>query len=330
LLSILDEVIALMSEKRKVIIISDKKEGFELEREEFSKEGAELIIRSCKNEAELLAAVKDAYVIIITDVKINKRVIDSLSQCKLVIRYGVGVDNIDIREASEKGIYVCNAPTYGTYDVAEHAVVLLLCCSRKVRLWDGTLRKGRWKPANLGPDERLKDKTIGLVGFGRIAQCVCERVVAFGLKPIVFDPYVADDVVAKYGVTRVNFDDLLAASSYITIHSPLTEETRHLFNMNAFRKMKNTAIIINTSRGGLINEPDLVRALQTGEIAGAGLDVFENEPLPMDSELLKLENVVLTPHIAWYTKEAIRDRHREVTNDVVRVLRSLKPVNLVN
>jgi D-3-phosphoglycerate dehydrogenase len=320
-----------MSQKRKVVIISDKEEGYEVEREELAKEGAELIIRSCKNGADLLAVGKDAYVIIMFNrVKMDRSVIENLSQCKLLIRYGVGVDNIDIKKAAERGIYVCNAPGYGTYDVAEHAITLLLCCTRKIMLWDGTIRNGIWKPTDLGPVERLKDKTIGLMGFGRIARCVCERVVAFGLKPLVCDPYVADDVVTKYGAIRADFDDLLAASSYITIHSPLTEETRHLFNMKAFRKMKNTAIIVNTSRGGLINQSDLLKALQTGEIAGAGLDVFEDEPLPKDSELLKLENVVVTPHIAWYTKEAVRDLHREVTDEVVRVLRGLKPVNLVN
>lgn len=315
---------------KKIIMLDRLGNNFSLEAGEFEKAGAEFIVTYFKNEDELTDIVKYADVVMFNDADINEKVINKMEFCKMIIRYGIGYDNVDLHAAAEKGIYVCNAPSYGTFDVAEHAMALLLAVCKKIPLSDTCARTGQWDAGRIGKVRRLKDKTIGFVGFGRIARCVCERTNAFKMKPVVFDPYVDFDIIEEMGAEKVSFDELLTRSDYITLHSPLTYDTKHMMGMPEFKKMKKDAVLINTSRGGLVNESELVYALLTKEIAGAALDVFEEEPVNPASQLLKMENVVLTPHVAWNSYEGVADLHREVTENVLRFLKGEKPLNIVN
>lgn len=316
--------------KKKVVIIDNREEGFEMEKKTFAREDAELVICECKDENELIEKARNAYIIIFTSSKISEKVIKQLTNCKMLIRYGVGLDNVDIKAASEKGIYVCNTPNYGTYAVAEHAFSLLMCVNRKLTLLDRNVRNHIWKMENIPPVYSLRDKILGIVGFGSIGRYVCKMAVAFDMKVLIYDPFVDAKTAEKHMAQIAVFNDLVKRSDHITLHAPLTEETRHLFNKNVFQNMKNTSTIINTSRGDLINQNDLKEALKYGRIAGAGLDVFETEPVDPHDELLTMENVVLTPHAAWYTEESIVNLHQEVIDDVLRVLRGNTPQNIVN
>ncbi len=316
--------------KKKVVIVDHREEGFEMEKKAFAEEDAELFICLCDSEDELIETVKDAYVIIFTYSKISEKVIKHLTNCKLLIRYGIGLDNVDIKAASEKGIYVCNTPNYGTFAVAEHAFSLLMCVNRKLTLLDRNVRNHIWEMGNIPPVYSLRNKTLGIVGFGSIGRYVCKMAVAFDMKVIIYDPFVDARTAKEYMAQIVTFDELVKSSDHITLHAPLTEETKHLFNKNIFQNMKDSAIIINTSRGGLINQNDLKEVLKSGRIAGAGLDVFENEPVDPHDELLIMDNVVLTPHLAWYTEDSVVNLHQEVIDDVRRVLRGYTPQNAVN
>ena len=316
--------------RKKVVIVDYREEGFELEKKAFLSEDTEVFICITRNEDELIEFIRDAYVVIFTFSIISKNVINQLTNCKMLIRYGVGLDNVDIRAASEKGIYVCNTPNYGTYAVAEHAFALLVSVNRKLLLFDQQVRNHIWNMESISPVYSLSNKRLGIVGFGNTGRYISKMAAAFNMEVVVYDPFISEETAKEYEVKTSDFEELIHDSDHISIHAPLTEETRHLFNNNVFQKMKKTSIIINTSRGGLINQNDLIKALKTESIAGAALDVFENEPLDQHSELLALNNVVLTPHVAWYTEESIVNLHQEVIDDVLRVLRGNIPKNVVN
>lgn len=315
---------------RKVVIVDSREEGFELEKKTFASEDARLEILNCKDESELIEAVREAYIVIFTSSKFTAEVIRNIADCRMLIRFGIGLDNVDLKAASEKGIYVCNAPSYGTFAVAEHAFALLISLVRKLKFLDHNVRKGIWDLDQVVPVHSLRSKTLGIVGFGSIGRHLSKMAQAFEMNVLISDPYVEDMVENEYKVTMATLDNLVIKSDHISLHAPLNHETRHLFSKEVFKKMKPSATIINTGRGGLINQEDLISALQSGDIAGAGLDVFESEPLASDNELLKMSNVILSPHAAWYTEESIVNLHNEVIDNVVEVLRGNKPRNCVN
>jgi D-3-phosphoglycerate dehydrogenase / 2-oxoglutarate reductase len=314
----------------KVVIVDHREEGFELEKKVLASEDVELVICQCGNENDLINSVRDAFIIIFTSSKFTTDVINRLTNCRMLIRYGIGLDNVDIKTASEKGIYVCNTPYYGTFAVAEHTFAMLLGLNRKLILLDRNVRENTWGIDTIVPVYSLRHKTLGIVGFGNIGRYVSRMAKSFDINVTVSDPYINEETLRNSDVTSVDFDELIRCSDHISVHAPLNTETRHMFNKKVFKKMKNTATIINTGRGGLINQEDLIFALQSGQIAGAGLDVFEDEPLSVDSELLKLYNVILSPHAAWYTEESIKDLHREVVEEVLKVLHGEVPLNIVN
>lgn len=316
--------------RRKVVIVDHREEGFEMEKNAFLSEGAEVSICEIRNEEELIESVRDAYVVIFTFSKISRNVIDQLTNCKMLIRYGVGLDNVDIKAASEKGIYVCNTPNYGTYAVAEHAFALLMSMNRRILFLDQQVRNHIWDMEGIPPVYSLSNKGLGIVGFGNTGRYLAKMAAAFNMKVVVYDPFISQEIANEHKVRTSGFDELIRNSDHISIHAPLTDETRYLFNKDVFQEMKKTSIIVNTSRGGLINQNDLLWALKNERIAGAALDVFENEPLDPQSELLTLHNVVLTPHVAWYTEESIVNLHQEVIDDVLRVLQGNIPQNVVN
>ena len=301
-----------------------------MEKKAFAAENVDLFISSCKNEEELIETVKDAHIIIFTFSKITANVINRLTNCKMVIRYGVGLDNVDIKAATGKSIYVCNTPNYGTFAVAEHAFALLISVNRRIQLLDHNVRNNIWDIQSIPPVYSLQHKTLGITGFGNIGRYVCKMALGFEMKVIVYDPYTDQETTGRLSAEKVSFDDLIKNSDHITLHAPLTEETRHIFSKDVFGKMKNTSTLINTSRGGLVNQNDLIMALKSAQIAGAGMDVFENEPLDPHNELLTMKNVVLTPHVAWYTEDSIVNLHQEVIDEVIRVLNGNTPKNAVN
>ena len=301
------------------------------ETELFSKiPDVEFTITNADNEASLIAALADANIILFTAAKLTANVIKTLDNCRLIIRYGIGYDNVDTAAAKEKGIFVCNAPNYGVVDVAEHALMLMMATAKRTVRMHDMVRENRWSLDGIGAGQRLAGKTVGFVGFGKIARALCERTNALGMKPLVYDPYVSSEALKAFGATGVTLDDLLKSADIVTLHLPLMESTKHMFNMELFKKMKRSAVLINTSRGAIVKEADLIDALEAGYLAGVGLDVFENESGGLDPRFLSLSNAVLTPHVAWNTGEATLAIHQEVTENVLRFIRGERPESIVN
>ncbi|MEM0457146.1 MAG: C-terminal binding protein [Nitrososphaerota archaeon] len=285
-------------------------------------------------EDDLLAEVKDVDVMLVVYAKITKRIIESAPRLKGIVRYGIGLDNVDIRAATEMGVYVANVPDYCIGTVAEHTFALLLALARKIILADRIIKSASWKVWTQQPIELmgtdLEGKVLGLIGIGNIGSAVAIRAKAFGMKVIAYDPYIEKDRASSLGVELVDLDTLLKNSDFVSIHAPLTPETRGMIGEQELKKMKKTAYLINTSRGPIVKEDALYKALRDGWIAGAALDVYENEPPNTNNPLFKLDNVVLTPHIAWYTEEALKRLKRSVAEDTIRILNGMPPKNLVN
>ena len=240
----------------------------------------------------------------------------------------MGVDNVDVQAATERGVMVINAPESTSITVAEHTMGLILALSRKIAIADSSVKQGKWEKSKFMGVE-LNGKTLGVIGMGRIGSQVVTRSKAFGMDTLVYDPYITEKSASELGVTVVDLETLIKTSDVMTIHVPLTPETKHLIAKEQFAIMKENAFIVNCARGGIINEDDLYHALSTGKIRGAGLDVFENEP-PKDSLLLELDNVVLTPHIAASTSEAQRDAAIIVANEIKKVFNGQSPKNVIN
>jgi D-3-phosphoglycerate dehydrogenase / 2-oxoglutarate reductase len=234
--------------------------------------------------------------------------------------------NIDLVAARERNIIVTYVPDYCMAEVSDHAIGLLLALARKIPFANGIVQSGRWEMAAVAPIHRLKGQTLGLVGFGAIPRALVPKANAFGLRVLVSDPFVGPDVVASFGAKGVSFDELLGSSDFVSIHAPLTPQTRGLFNTATFNKMKTGAQIINTARGPIIDEKALIEALDSGRLAGAALDVLETEPPPKDSLLIGRPNVVLTPHTAFHSVEALAELQIKCATDIARVLSGQPPV----
>ncbi len=263
-----------------------------------------LVSAQCKTEEDVIEACRDADALINQYAPIGRKVIEALEKCKVITRYGVGVNTIDLDAATEKGICVANVPDYCMDEVADHALALLLSWTRKITLANHHVKNGKWDFKVTQPIYRLRGRTIGLVGFGKIPQMLAEKVKPLGLKVLAYDPYFPKHLAEEKGVALVELDELCAQSDFISVHAPLMEATRGMIGEQQFARMKKDAIIINTSRGPVIHEKALVDALTKGQIAGAALDVVEEEPIPKDHPLLSMDNVILTPHAAWYSEEA--------------------------
>ncbi|MDP6258972.1 MAG: C-terminal binding protein [Rhodospirillales bacterium] len=275
--------------------------------------------------SSILAVAAYADALFVTYSQINAEVIAGLNNCKVIGRFGIGVDNIDLVAAGEKGITVCYAPVYCLDEVSDHAMALLLACARKIPFANKRASEGRWEMPAVVPIGRFRGKTIGLIGLGNIPQKIVGKAQAFGINVIASDPYCPEDVFSRLNVEKVELDDLLGRSDYVSVHAPLTPETENMFNMDAFKKMKNTAYLINTARGPLVEINDLAAALDAGEIAGAGLDVLPEEPPAADNPLLGRDDVVLTPHTGFYSEDALLDLQTTVATDVASVLAGEEP-----
>jgi D-3-phosphoglycerate dehydrogenase len=290
------------------------------------KEVAEVIVRTDITPEELVKDIKDFDAIIVRSrTKVTKEVIEVASNLKIIARAGVGVDNVDVQAATERGIMVVNAPESTSITVAEHTIGLILSLSRKISIADSSVKDGKWEKSQFMGME-LNNKTMGIVGMGRIGSQVVIRAKAFGMDIVVYDPYITPEEASE---EVVDLETLLKNSDVITIHVPLTPETKHLISMPEFDLMKKNTLIVNCARGGIINEDDLYEALSEGKISGAALDVFENEP-PVGSSLFELDNVVLTPHIAASTSEAQRDAAIIVAKEIKKVFKGESPRNVIN
>ena len=316
---------------RKVVVLSKYTSGYEYEIDQLARfKDVEFVISHAVEEDDVIDAVRDAEVILFTATKINERVINSLERCKLIIRYGIGYDNVDLEAAAKRGIYVCNAPKYGIIDVAEHALSLIFATAKMTVKMHDRVSNGLWSSGGMGPFLRLAGKTVGFVGFGNIGQALCKRVRGLDMNAIAYDPYVKAETFEALGAQRAELDEVLEKADFLSVHLPLNDSTRHMIGKDVFAKMKNTAILINTARGPIVNEAELIEALENGVIGGAGLDVFENEIEPIDQRLINARNVVLTPHVAWNTDIAVTAIHEEVGDNIVRYFNGERPESVVN
>jgi D-3-phosphoglycerate dehydrogenase len=292
--------------------------------------GAELAPHHARTEADLIAACRGADAVLCQYALMTRAVIASLDRCRVIVRYGVGVDTIDIPAATEHGIWVCNVPDYGVDEVSDHAMTLLLAAARKLVPMANAVQGGEWDVTLYKPIGRLRGRTLGLIGLGRIGSAVARKAQGFGLNVIAHDPYRPGEYFAERNVASVELDDLLARADFVSIHAPLTEETRHVIDQRALVAMKPSSYLINTARGGLVDGAALASALREGQIAGAGIDVLEREPIPADDPLLGLPNCIVTPHAAWYSEEAFRDLKTKAAEEAARVVQGERPRCPVN
>ena len=290
---------------------------------------ADVVTNFTISKEELIDIIKDFDAIIVRSrTKVTREVIEASNKLKIIARAGVGVDNVDVQAATERGVMVINAPESTSITVAEHTMGLILALSRKIAIADSSVKNGKWEKSKFMGIE-LNGKILGVIGMGRIGSQVVTRSKAFGMETIVYDPYITEKTASELGVTVVDFETLIKKSDVMTIHVPLTSETKYLIGKEQLEMMKENAFLVNCARGGIIKEDDLYEALSTGKIRGAGLDVFENEP-PENSPLLELDNVVLTPHIAASTSEAQRDAAIIVANEIKKVFKGQSPKNVIN
>ena len=288
--------------------------------------GADLHMSKSSAADDILAVAHDADALIVCYAKIPGDLIRALTRCKVIGRTGLGVDNIDLPAARDCKITVTYVPDYCMAEVSDHAMALLLSLARKVVVANATVQAGRWAIAAVVPIHRLAGQVLGLVGFGNIPRTLAPKAKAFGLRVLAYDPFAAADAFASAGVESVGFDALLAASDFVSLHAPLTPQTRGLFDTSAFAKMKPGALLINTARGPLVDQGALIEALDSGRLGGAALDVVETEPLPKDSPLLGRANLILTPHTAFYSVEALEELQTKAATDVASVLSGKPPV----
>jgi D-3-phosphoglycerate dehydrogenase len=253
-----------------------------------------------------------------------------LARCRIIAHYGTGLDRLDVAAATRRGIWVTNGPRYAVDEVSSHAIALLLAAARKIVAADRAVRAGRWHIKPIVPLHRIAGATLGLLGLGNIARATARKGAALGLRVIAHDPYADPAVFAAEAVERVTFEDCLARADFLSIHLPLTDETRAIVDRTALARMKPGAILVNTSRGGVIDEAALIEALRTGRLAAAGLDVFAHEPLATDHPLLALPNVTVSGHIAFYSEEAIQQMQRDAAEQVAAALGGTVPEFLVN
>lgn len=320
-----------MAGKQYTVVHTDASPGQVVREElkELDKLNAEVILTDCKTEDEVIEACRDADGIMSLYSPLTRRVIESLQNCKVIARYGIGVDNIDIEAATDHGIVIANVPDYCFEEVSNHAVALLLACARKLVCLSNSVRQGSWedKPAPMMP---IYGQTLGLVGCGNTGRATAKKAHCFGLRLLGYDPYLDESIAKEYGLILVSLSELLQESDFVSIHVPLSKETRHLIGEKEFKQMKPTAYFINTARGPVVDEAALIKALREGWIAGAGLDVFEKEPINPDNALLKMDNVVLTPHCAYYSDASAALLRTRVGQAVVDVLSGRWPRSLVN
>ncbi|GAB7191646.1 C-terminal binding protein [Kineococcus sp. NUM-3379] len=303
------------------IVITDlDHESLAVERELAAADGVELVHAACRTEADVVEAAADADGVLVQYAPVTAAVLDALPRLRVVSRYGVGVDTVDVPAAGARGVAVCNVPDYGTEDVSDHALALALDLARGTTRLDRAVRAGARTIEPARPLHRVATRTFGVLGLGRIGAATARKARGAGFGVLGSDPLHTPGTVTADGVDVVALEELLARSDVLSLHVPLTPGTHHLVDAAFLARLRPGALLVNTCRGGVVDTAALVAALRAGHLAGAGLDVFETEPLPPDSELLGLDGVVLTPHAAWYSEESEAELKRRTAANALDVL----------
>lgn len=312
-----------------VVVLDEGYGGTEIEESVLAGFGARVVERPCHGRAaDVRHAVNGADAVLVRESPVDAEAIAAMPACRAIVRYGVGIDNIDRAFAASRGIYVANVPDYGVEEVSDHALALLFSVARRVVSRDRAVRQGAWNIARAEPMHRLAGGTLGLIGYGRIGHAFHRKARALGYaRTLVHDPFLAHP---PDGVELCELDRIVAEADVISLHAPLTEASRHVINAERLARMKRTAILVNTSRGGLVDTAALHEALSTGRIFGAGLDVFEQEPPGAGHPLFALENVVVSDHTGWYSEESVGDLRRKAAEEIARVFAGESPRNWVN
>ena len=316
--------------KYKVVVTDYNFSDLEKEKNILKKVDAQLIPAQCKTEKEVIKIAVGADALLNTYAPITAKVIASLTKCKVIGRYGIGIDTIDVDAATQKGIIVVNVPSYCEDEVSNHALTLILSCVRKINYYNFQIKKGIWDWKIGKPIFNLSEHTLGLIGFGKIARRLAKKAKFLGFKVVAFDPFLSQSEFKKEKVEQIEFNKLLETSDVISLHTPLNKSTKYLLGKKEFDQMKPSAFIINTARGGLIDEGALYKALTAKKISGAALDVLENESSNIHNPLFQLDNLILTPHVAFYSETSLVKLRTKLTLDIARVLKGEIPQGLVN
>ncbi|MFF0814620.1 C-terminal binding protein [Rhodococcus sp. NPDC003318] len=290
----------------------------------------ELVAGPFPTREALAEACRDADAILNQYTQLDAQFIAGLQRCRVISRYGIGTNTIDLDAATAAGIMVANVPDGSIEDVSDHAAAMILALSRGLGSYDRALRNGVWDYAAAKPLHRLRGGTLGLVGFGNIPQRLARKMAVFGMETVAFDPYVSADEASSRGARPVGLDELLTISDVVSVHVPLTASTRGSIGRDQLALMKRTAILINTARGGVVDDDALAEALRAGRIRGAGLDVFTSEPISGDSAFTALDNTLLSPHAAWYSEESELEIRRKTAHNALTTLTEGRPTYLVN
>jgi D-3-phosphoglycerate dehydrogenase len=292
--------------------------------------GVELRPQQCRSEEEIIALAHDADAILNCYAKMTAHVIEGLRRCRIIARYGIGVDNVDWVVATKAGILVTNVPDYCIDEVSDHALALLLALARHIAAADAAVKSGTWEVVAHAGIRRLRGQALGLLGFGKIARALALKAQPLGMKLLVYDPYLDPAVIARHGAEAVSFEQLLAEADALSIHVPLTPETHNLIGERELALMKPTGFLINTSRGGIVDEQALAAALKENRLGGAALDVLSGEPPPPNHPLRQAPNIILTPHLAFYSRESVIELQTKAAEEVARALRGEPPRSPVN
>jgi len=316
----------------KIVITDYRFPDVEQERRAVEAAGGTLVTGQAGNEEQVAELCRDADGVLNARAPVTRRAIAAMERCRIIVRYGIGVDTIDVAAATERGIFVANVPDYCLDEVSDHALALLLMLSRQMIPSIALAREDTWPVARMPPLRRLRGQTCGLVGCGRIGSLLAGKVSALGMRVIIHDPYLSEERARDMGAELVSLDALLARADFISLHAPLTGETRNLFDAAAFSKMKKTASIVNTARGGLIDEAALLAALDAGQISGAGLDVVESETAvtPVRTALVIHPKIIVTAHTAWLSQQARATLQLRAIEQALACLRGETPYGLIN
>jgi D-3-phosphoglycerate dehydrogenase len=314
--------------RRLVTVIDGGYDSYDTERRILAPFDVEVVLRDCNRDAAMVAqAVRDADAVLVRESPVTAAAIAGMARCKAIVRYGIGVDNIDQSAARERRIYVANVPDYGAEEVSDQAIALLLAVVRRVAARDRAVRDGAWNVSRAERMYRVAGRTLGLVGYGRIARTFEGKMRGMGVaRVLAHDPFVKEAA----GVELVALDTLCREADYISLHAPLTPGTRHLIDGRRLALMKPTAILVNTARGPLIDAAALVTALRERRIFGAGIDVYEDEPPRKDNPLFALDSVVLSDHNGWYSEESVAELQTKAAQEVARVFRGEPPKHWLN
>jgi D-3-phosphoglycerate dehydrogenase len=317
--------------KKRVVVTDYAFPDLNTEQQILAAAGCEVTGRQCKTEADLIDLCQDADAVITQFARVSANVIAAMARARVIVRYGIGVDNVDLDAARARNIPVCNIPDYCIDEVADHTLAFILATTRQVVAHTAHLRAGQWGlVGQLTSLQALRDLTVGVVGFGRIGREVARRLLAFKCALVVFDPLVPAAEVERLGARAVSLDELLKAADVLTLHCPSTPQTRRLMNRDRFAKLKPGAIFINIGRGDLVDTAALTTALQSGHLRAAALDVFDPEPIPAHHPVLKMPSVILSPHIASASPAAVKKLRETAANLALKAVRGEPLVNIVN